>query len=436
MHLLYTLFSSALALLLLPVFPLFALRKKYRNRICKRLGWGLADQLTHLPSSAAPTFWIHALSVGEVTSALPLVRGLRATYPEARIIFSTTTSSGDEVANKLLSPHVDALIPGPIDLGPVISLFLGAIQPNLFILVETDFWPNWLHCLSRRGIPSLLVNGRISKQSFARYSRHTRFFRSMFRTFTLLSMQTASDAAKMLSIGIAPEKIATLGNLKFDTSQVTIFRDDDETVAIKKERYGFAASGPLWICGSTHRGEEELIFQVYRPVRTTVPDLQLLIAPRNIGRAEEIAALGKQNNLNCRYWSSDRGQSGSLLILNTIGELADCYTMADAVFVGGSLVAEGGHNPIEPAIAGTPVLFGPHMEDFAEIAEELIRCGGARRVESEDALAATLRHLLADVALRQSMMKAARACVQGNQGVVRRHLEAINTLLSGKPSAG
>ena len=205
---------------------------------------------------------------------------------------------------------------------------------------------------------------------------------------------------------------------------------------MKKERYGFAAAKPLWVCGSTHRGEEELIFPVFKHLQTSVQDLQLLIAPRNIERAEEIAALGRQHNLECRRWGSDKGKPGPLLILDTIGELAACYAMADAVFVGGSLVAEGGHNPIEPAIAGAPVLFGPHMEDFAEIAEELIHGGGARRIESGDALLDALRHLLLDAPLRQSMANAARASVQAHQGVVRRHLEAIDTLLSGKPSAG
>jgi 3-deoxy-D-manno-octulosonic-acid transferase len=402
----------------------------------KRLGWGLAGHLARIPSATSPTFWIHALSVGEVTSARPLVRGLREAYPKARIIFSTTTSSGGEVANKLLAPQADALIPGPIDLGPIADLFIRAIQPDLFILVETDFWPNWLHCLTRSGIPTLLVNGRISEQSFARYKRFALFFRPMFRTFTLLSMQTAADAAKMIALGIEPEKVATLGNLKFDTSQVSGFRGDDETAAMKKERYGFAAAKPLWVCGSTHRGEEELIFPVFKHLQTSVQDLQLLIAPRNVERAEEIAALGRQHNLEFRRWGGDKGNSGPLLILDTIGELAACYAMADAVFIGGSLVAEGGHNPIEPAIAGAPVLFGPHMEDFAEIAEELIHGGGARRIESGDALLNALRHLLLDAPLRQSMANASRVSVQAHQGVVRRHLEAIDTLLSGKPSAG
>lgn len=436
MSLLYTFFSSALALLLLPLLPLFALRKKYRNRIGKRLGWGLPGQLAQLSTSTGPAFWMHALSVGEVTSALPLVRGLRQAFPEARIVFSTTTGSGGEVARKLLAPYTDALIAAPLDLGSVVPFFIRTIKPDLFLLVETDFWPHWLHCLDRRGIPTLLVNGRISEHSFARYRRFALFFRPMFRTFSLLSMQTKADAAKMNALGIEPEKVAALGNLKFDTSQIAEARRDYASIAIQKERFGFAVAPPLWICGSTHRGEEELIFQAFQRLQEGLAGLQLLLAPRNVERAEEIIALGRRHGLECRRWSTDKGEQGSLLVLDTIGELAGCYAMADAVFVGGSLVAEGGHNPIEPAAVSVPVIFGPHMEDFAEIAEELIRFGGACRVESGDDLDAVIRRILTDTALRQSMEAAAWAYVEANRGVVHRHLEAVETLLAGNPMAG
>jgi len=436
MSLLYSLCSSALALLLLPLLLLFASRKKHRRRMGLRLGWGLTGQLAQFSASAAPTFWVHALSVGEVTSALPLVRGLRQAFPRARIVFSATTSAGGAVARSLLSPHVDALIAAPLDLGPVVPFFLRTIRPDLFLLVETDFWPHWLHCLARQNIPTFLVNGRISARSFTRYQRYACFFRPMFRSLTLMSMQTDADAAKMVALGIEPKKVVALGNLKFDTSQVIGRQKDYETIAIHKERYGFAVAPPLWICGSTHRGEEETIFRVYRRLREDSADLQLLLAPRNIERAGEIVALAGRHHLACRRWSTDRDSRGPLLILDTIGELAGCYAMADAVFVGGSLVPEGGHNPIDPAATAVPVVFGPHMEDFAEIAEELIRCGGAGRVDSEDSLHAILRHILTEPTLRRAMAEAAQAYVQANRGVVRRHLEAIDSLLAGKSAAG
>jgi 3-deoxy-D-manno-octulosonic-acid transferase len=369
--------------------------------------------------------------VGEVTSALPLVRGIRAAFPQARIVFSATTRSGSQVAQRLLAPLVDALLPGPIDLGPVVPYFIRLIKPDLFILVETDFWPHWLHCLAQKKIPLLLVNGRISEKSFVQYRRFAFLCRPMFRSFTTLSMQTASDAEKMVSLGIEAEKVVALGNLKFDTPQDS-GEMSESAIWAAKEAYGFDPTAPLWICGSTHRGEEQQIFQTFVELRRAVPDLQLLIAPRNIERGNKIIALGAQYNLTCRPRAGAKDLRGAILILDTIGELAACYPMAEAVFIGGSLVAEGGHNPIEPAVAGVPILFGPHMEDFAEIAANLVQCGGARQVESERSLSAALQPLFTNPSLRRAMTQAALACIQANQGVVRRHLEAIAVLLSRK----
>jgi 3-deoxy-D-manno-octulosonic-acid transferase len=435
---LYIIVSFLLAAALTPILLLIIGRKKYRLRLLPRLGFGLGNQLKPLirrPASA-PTFWVHALSVGEVTSALPLVRGMREAFPLARIVFSATTGAGHQVARRLISPWADALIAAPLDIGPVVPLFIRHIRPDLFILVETDFWPHWLHCLARRGTPMLLVNGRISEKSFAQYRRWSFFFRPMFRTFTLLSMQTAADAEKMAALDIAAGKVVTLGNLKFDTSQISGAQADTTVLQKSKQKYGFDPAAPLWICGSTHRGEEEPIFRIFLQLRTTVPGLQLLLAPRNIERAEEIASLARSLDLDCRLWTQDNGSPGPVLLLDTIGALAASYALADVVFVGGSLVAAGGHNPIEPAAAGVPVLFGPHMEDFAEIAGQLVQCGGARQIDGEAALLAALRQLYQETALHRAMAAAARQYVRANQGVVEKHIKTIKALLPAPTPGG
>ena len=432
---LYPLFTTVLTLALLPVLVPLACRQKYRGRIGKRLGWGLAAEIASLPPVKGPTLWIHALSVGEVTSAVPLVRGLRAAHPQARILFSVTTGAGDEVARHLLAPHVDLIFAAPVDLGWVVPYFVHVIRPDLFLLVETDFWWHWLRYLRRRQIPTVLVNGRISAASMTRYRRFSRFFLPMFRSFSLMAMQTSADADQMVALGVEPDKIATLGNLKFDTSLLSEAAVNHEALAIRKEQYGFAVAPPLWVCGSTHRGEEALLLRVYRQLLEQIADLQLVLAPRNIERAGEIAELAGQHGLACRRWSLGRQDQGPLLILDTIGELAGCYAMAEVAFVGGSLVASGGHNPIEPAATAIPVLFGPHMEDFAEIAAELIQCGGASQVDSPDSLYSQMHRILTDREQRRSMAEAARACVVTNRGVVRRHLAAIAPLLSGFSSS-
>lgn len=429
MLLLYPLLTTILALTLLPLLALLACRKKYRGRIGQRLGWGLAAQAARLPAASGPTLWVHALSVGEVTSAVPLVRGLRSAHPQARILFSVTTGAGHEMARKLLTPHVDLVLAAPLDVGWVAPYFIRVLRPDLFLLVETDFWRHWLHCLHCRRIPTVLVNGRISAASMSRYHRFSRFFLPMFRGFSLLAMQTAADAAQITALGVAPDQVVTLGNLKFDTSLLRGATVNQGALAIQKERYGFAVAPPLWVCGSTHHGEEAVIFQVYRRLLARIVDLQLVLAPRNIERAGEIVELAGQHGLACRRWSIDCQGGGPLLILDTIGDLADCYALADVAFVGGSLVAAGGHNPIEPAAAAIPVLFGPHMEDFAEIAAELIDCGGAGQVGSAEELYHLLERILTDRHQRYAMAEAARACVAANRGVVRRHLAAIEPLL-------
>lgn len=428
MHVLYSFISFILLLFALPVLPFVTGRTKYRRRLLARLGVGLAGRLATQPV-ATPCFWVHALSVGEVTSALPLVRGLRATWPQAQIVFSATTASGDQLAHSLMEPLAVTVIAAPLDLGPVTPRFIRLIQPDLFILVETDFWPNWLHCLARAGVATLLVNGRVSAASHARYHRFSFFFRPMFRTFSVLTMQTQDDTVKMIALGVAPERVVTLGNLKFDTTQPAVDQplDDNEPA---KARWGFDPAAPLWICGSTHPGEEAMVFQAYARLLVNIPGLQLLVAPRQIKRCEDIRAMAKRQGLDSRTRSGGSRQQGPVLILDTIGELAGCYAMAEVAFIGGSLVPAGGHNPLEPAAAAAPVLFGPHMEDFTEIAAALTSCGGALQVDSAEELALALRQILGDAPLRRSMAAAAAACVQANRGVVDRHLQALTRLLA------
>ena len=427
MSALYTIVTSLLLVLALPVLPFVVGRARYRRRLLARLGVGLADRLaTPAPPGAGPSFWVHALSVGEVTSALPLVRGLRARWPQARIVFSAATASGDQVARTLMEPLGAAVIAAPLDLGPVAPRFVRLIRPDLFLLVETDFWPNWLHCLRRTGVATLLVNGRVSAPSHARYQRFALFFRPMFRTFTLLAMQTAADADKMIRLGVDPARVATLGNLKFATATA----QPDGSNRPTKAAWGFAPAAPLWICGSTHPGEEAMIFQAYTRLRLRFPALQLLLAPRRIERREAILALARTHGLELRTRTGGGRQQGPLLLLDTIGELAGCSALGDVVFIGGSLVAAGGHNPLEPAAAGVPVLFGPHMEDFSEIAAALTACGGGRQVPAPAALATAVEQILADPALRRSMAAAAAACVRANSGVVDRHLEVVARLLT------
>lgn len=433
MLILYNLLSTLLLITFCPFLLLIVLvRKRFRARIAARLGIGLKRQLNDRPLISTPelTIWVHALSVGEVTSAIPLVHGIKKQYPNARVIFSATTTSGLQIARRNLSSNVNCIISSPLDLHWTVSHFLRTIRPDLFILVETDFWPNWLHQLSLKNIPTILVNGRISGASLARYQRFAFFFTPMFKCFTRLSMQTAADANALTQLGVPPHSLITLGNLKYDRRNSNQNTDNNKAL---KVRYGFSENALLWICGSTHAGEEEIILTVFANLRQTIPDLQLMIAPRDIDRADQVTSLADHAGVTWCRRTQASDSPHDLMILDTIGELAGCYAMADVVFIGGSLVPVGGHNPIEPASFGIPVLFGPHMEDFSEISEELLNKGGALVVtEMETMLEATSR-LFTDPVLRHATAEAGRQWVAGHRGVIDKHMMVIKELLTPSP---
>ncbi len=423
--LIYNTLLTVSILLLLPLIALVILsRAKYRGRTMERLGFksGTITRKRQKVNRTGPVIWIHALSVGEVTSALPLVKGIRTELEDSLIVFTTATRSGRELANDLLTPYVDLLLYSPFDHPFSIKRTLKAIQPNLFILIETDFWPNWLRLMKKQHIPLLLVNGRISEKSYTAYTRFLFFFKPMFSCFDILSMQTKKDAEKMIGLGIEPDRVCSLGNLKYDMD-----RGSTTTIPELWQIKQLAAKKTILVCGSTHPGEEEYLFSAFAALCKKNGELYLIIAPRDISRASRLITLAARYGLTGHAFSA-KSSTGNVLILDTIGLLASCYSLARVAFVGGSLVEQGGHNPIEPAIHGVPVLFGRYMEDFSEIAQDLIIAGGAKQV-SQDSLTEILAELLEDDALHTAMSTAGQALVNRQQGTVGRHLKVIRSLL-------
>lgn len=430
---LYTLLSTFLGILFLPVGAALALgRKKYRSRILQRLGLTLRAcvPVRQQQKNREPVIWIHALSVGEVTSALPLVNGLRKEYPKATLYFSTTTNTGRRTASQLCGPLVDEIFFAPFDFFFSVRRFINLLQPSLFILVETDFWPVWLWQLKKRKIPCLLVNGRFSLRSITRYRCFAFFFHPMFDCFQLLSLQTARDLKHLRQLGIAASKIKNLGNLKFDARP----ENPAPTVpSMHRSDLGITSPGPVLICGSTHKGEEEQILAAWKMIqgeKSRIADPTLIIAPRDLDRVSAIEQLARETGLSTARRSVRQAGRADVYLLDTMGELAACYQLADIAFIGGSLVPAGGHNPVEAAIAGIPVLFGPHMEDFSEISRDLIAAGGAARISGSDDLADQVIHLLVDKNKSRAMGRAARDFVLTSQGVVNKHLREVKHLLA------
>lgn len=428
-----SIFYNLLLIACLPLLLIAALCKgKYRGRILERLGLQRHQFVVQRSSVSpqSPTIWLHALSVGEVSSALPLVKGIRKQFGGALLVFTASTCSGKALATKVISPYADLVLYSPFDFRFAVRRYLAAIRPDLFILVETDFWPNWLTMLRRQQVPIMLVNGRISQKSFTAYRRFAFFFKPMFSCFDLLAMQTAEERDKMLALGLPADKVAVLGNLKYDLPMQQAAPPDLA-----------AEQGSIWICGSTHPGEEEIIFAAFKHIAEATPcggpkkgehrgsSLQLILAPRQISRGNELVWLASSFRLAADLRSSGRRRPESrVLILDTIGELAACYSLARLAFIGGSLADEGGHNPIEAAAQGVPTLFGPHTDDFAEIARDLTKCGGAKVVTAES-LVEQASLILQDDDLHAAMSAAARQLVEQQRGSVERHLQAVRTLL-------
>ncbi|MBU0967536.1 MAG: 3-deoxy-D-manno-octulosonic acid transferase [Proteobacteria bacterium] len=399
-------------------------KAKYRLRIPARLGFGLSRLAGKIPAGR-PRIWIHALSVGEVSSSVTLVHAIREHFPDAVLLFSAATSSGETFARSSKGLPVDLFVPFPLDVYPVVRRFVKTLRPDLFLLVETDFWPNFLHEIVAENIAALLVNGRISQESYRKYSFFQAFFLPMFRSFTFLAMQRQEDVEKMVSLGVAAGKVKNLGNLKYDAILPKMGGSH-----VSRKDLGIDAARPLLIAGSTHDGEEEMLCRVFQELVGQFPDLFLLLAPRNIERASAVLKLVRNKGLRVSTRSGGSKADDQLMVLDTMGELAGLYRLSNIAFIGGSLVAQGGHNPLEPAAAGIPVLFGHHMEDFADVVEDMLAAGCAIQAGSENELLLSIAAYLKDVAKRKEKGDAARQFVESRRGVNMRHIDLIRQVLS------
>lgn len=424
MLVLYNILQLLALLILSPVLLVVVLlTPKYRSRILRRLGWGLANESSSF--KRRPRVWIHALSVGEASSARPLVEALRAQLPEVCLIFSSTTRSG-EIFARGMAAWVDHFVPFPLDFYWSVNKFLDCLQPDLFVLIETDLWPNLLAGLARRRIPALLANGRATAQSFRRYDRFALLFRPLFRTFTFISMQMRRDAERMVRLGVEPQKVLSLGNLKYDLG-----RPGQSPVMAADMLAALAGRTFLIVAGSTHAGEESMLLEACAPLLARDPGLRLIIAPRRIERGVEVSDLARSRGLSVSRRTTGWQQGSRVLVLDSLGELSQLYKLADIAFVGGSLVNAGGHNPLEPAVHGKPVIFGGFMHDFAEISQELIEAGAARQVGAAT-LGAAFSELYDDGELRSRMGESGMALVRSHQGATERYVALIGKLLKTK----
>jgi 3-deoxy-D-manno-octulosonic-acid transferase len=399
---------------------------------CRR---GLVQRLGFLPQTMVEnrreghTIWVHAVSMGEVNAVVPLVQQLKARDPHCHVIVSTVTETGKEAVTRRLEGLAQHLY-FPLDFPFSVRKVMATIRPSVILIVETELWPNFLKMAAIRGVPCVLVNGRLSTDSFAGYMKLRPFFSRIMKCFSLCLMQSDRDVERVVALGADPERVVRIGNLKFDQKP---FMRSAHPIGV-----GLAPHEELFVAGSTHLQEEEAVLACYRQLLDVAPGLVLLLAPRHIERAQALETTIRARGFAVVRRTSLDQQPGTVkgprvILLDTRGELAALYTQAAIVFVGGSLVPIGGHSPLEPASAGKAVLFGPYMDHFAEVAELLVSQGGAIQIQDSQEMAAALGALLKDRARLAQMGRAGQEIVRSHQGTVARTTELIAELLKRPP---
>jgi len=410
MHLIYTL---ALRLGLTVLTPYLLLRsRKYWPTVSDRIGRLKLPQLQN-------SIWLHAVSVGEIKAVERLLERIREEFPQRTIVVSTTTTTGQQLAARMHS--VDYTIYFPLDLPAPVRRTLDRVRPDAVIVAETEIWPNFLRECQGRAIPVLMINGRISDTSLRGYRRIRRWLGPILQNYSVLGMQSETDRQRIESLGADPNRVKVFGNLKYDVTPAR--RPLDSSLA------GVLAGWkPLWIAASTMQGEDEMVLDAFIGVRKNRPELKLMIAPRHPDRADAIIHLVRERELKFTKRSA-MSNDGDVLVLDTIGELAATFEFASVVFMGGSLVDRGGHNVLEPARYAKPVIFGPHMENFRDIAVRFIEMGAALQIPNAAALGPMVEAVLENPVLADALGRNAFEVVIGNAGATERVVEFIREKL-------
>jgi 3-deoxy-D-manno-octulosonic-acid transferase len=428
----YWLYDSLLTLLFilaLPVLPVsFLLPKRFRDGFFQRVGAYPRDVLESV--RGARPIWIHAVSVGEVLSARYLAERLKERFPERKIVLSTFTSTGSKIARQAVTAG-DAIIFFPFDHPWIVRRALTLFDPSLVIFLETEIWPNFLRVAHRRGIPTLLLSGRLSPRAYRRYSLLRLFFSNVVQQFSAVGMQSEDDAGRMAGLGVVPHRISVTGNLKYaplgeDGLHNSGGEGADAALGDKQGRR-------VLVAGSTHRGEEEILLDAFLSLKSRFPDLLMVLAPRHPQRFYEVERLLKKRRVRYEKKSQLNGRQAvppDVIVLDTLGDLPDFYAVADVAFVGGSLVDAGGHNLMEPARFRKPILFGPYMTNFADIAKQIKRRGGGIEVRGREDLIREITGLLNDRARREEIGRVAYGVVGGDRGVVDRSIGLVSRYLA------
>ena len=425
----YFLYSAVLVLACLLSSPLWLLAMlrhgKYRAGFGERLGF-VPRHLT-AGSGDGPRIWIHSVSVGEVLAATGLVQELRWRFPQGRIFVSTTTDTGQKLARTRFG--ADNVFFFPLDFPFAIRRYMEAVRPELIVLAETEFWPNFLRLARESGAAVAVVNARISDRSFPRYRRFRRLLTRVLEPVDLFLAQSREDARRLVAIGARDQHVQVCGNLKFDAQRPA----EAAIVASLRAALASADASPVIVAGSTVEGEEPLVLEAFRAVLRQFPAAVLMLAPRHPERFPAVAALLASSGLHFRLrtrWTEADSLTGGVLLLDSIGELGSVYALADAAFIGGSLVSRGGHNILEPALQGVPILTGPHTENFRDIVALFREANALTVVADASALAGAIVHMTQSPNERQAMAERATGLLRQHAGATARTVDELEKLLA------
>ena len=444
MYALYSLLTAAGMLLLSPYFLLRGLvQGKYLGNIPERLGWRFPPELRgeNPPGSMEKTIWIHAVSVGEVLAVLPLAEQLKKRFPLSRLVVSTTTVTGQILARERM-PFADAVFYFPLDWRGPIQRALAATQAGVVIIVETEIWPNFLRECRRAKVPVIFVNGRLSERSFRGYGRAlsysagllSGFLKEVLNDATLFLMQSEEDASRLTALGAPRERVLVTGNLKYDLAKP----GDSPFSSWLEAQLAMSIRVPVIVAGSVLANEEDAVLRAFVEVERDFPRALLILAPRKPEQFDNAAAivaksgrkLLRRRDLVLNGAGSDAlSEPGNVLLLDSLGELAGLYRLADAVFVGGSLVPGGGHNPLEPAALSKVPVYGPSMENFSEMSGKFLAAGAAIQVKNSEELGAAWASLLREPERAAQMGASARELVDRNRGATQRVLHRIESIV-------
>jgi len=414
-------------LLLHLALPLIALRLALRARKAPAYARRINERFSlGLPAMKPGGIWVHAVSVGESIAAAPMIRALQARYPDLPITVTCMTPTGSERIQAMFGSSVQHCYL-PYDLPWAAARFLDRVQPRLGVVMETELWPNHIHQCAKRGIPVALANARLSERSARGYARFGKLTAPMLAELSLIAVQTQPEAQRFLDLGARPDCVEVTGSIKFD------LRIDAELLqrAVELRRQWQAEQRPVWIAASTHAGEDEIVLAAHHRLLETQPDALLILVPRHPERFNSVNELCISRGLTTRRRATGEAvQAGDQVLLgDTMGELLFLYALADIAFVGGSLVANGGHNLLEPAALSKPVLSGPHLFNFLEIAAQLRDAGALSEVENAEQLADRVATLLNEPDEMQRMSHAGLSVLKANQGALDRLLEGLSRLM-------